>query len=88
MNIKYVLRAYKVVPVIVNRSEEDGRSSVSDPKTPLCENWVSTTRIYDTIEACVKNNIDTIKQGIKQKEYEIELKKQEVEAMKKLLEVA
>ena len=87
MSNKYILRAYEVVAVVVNRTEPDGRTFVSEPNH-FDEFWVGTHRVYDTVEDCVKGDRDIIKQGISQKEYELKELTDDIDAMKKLLEVA
>jgi hypothetical protein len=86
--MSYILSSYKPTEVIVKRSDDDGRTWVAHKQTHDNEFWVGNTRVYDTIEDCVRGETDTILSGIKQLEYEIEKKQQQVDAMKQLLKVA
>jgi hypothetical protein len=86
--MSYILSSYKPAEVIVKRSESDGRTWVAHKQTPDNEFWVSTAHVYDTIEDCVRGEFVTIMTGMKQLEYEIEKKQQQLEAMKQLLKVA
>jgi hypothetical protein len=81
---KFLLLAYAPVKVLLKRSESDGRSWVWTRSTG--EFWVGTAQLYDTVADCIKGNAKTIKDGIKQYEYEIAQKAKQVEAMKKLLD--
>lgn len=69
--MKYILSAYKVAPVILNRVEADGRSWVSYPDSPSNEFWVGSTQVYDTEKECILGNLETLRSGIKQMEYDI-----------------
>ena len=69
--MKYILSAYKVAPVILNRVESDGRSWVSYPDSPSNEFWVGSTQVYDTEKECILGNLYTLRSGIKQMEYDI-----------------
>lgn len=81
----YILEAYVPTEVIVKRHDPDGRSWVAFPKTPDNEFWVGTAHLYDTEEACIRGNKDTLEAGIKQMKFEGERALKRVEAAKKLL---
>lgn len=81
----YILEADVPTEVIVKRNDPDRRSWVAFPKTPDNEFWVGTAHLYDTKEACIRGNAETLKSGIKQMEYEAKQRAKQAEAAKKLL---
>ena len=83
--MKYVLIAYIPTAVIVNKSDPDGRNWVSRVGVKGSQFWVGTTQLYDTVGDCIDGNVQTIKNGIKQTEYEVTQKMRQLRDMKKLL---
>ena len=83
--MKYTLIDYVPTAVVLKQSLRDGRSFVARPDSPNDIFWVGTTQLYDTASECVKGNRKTILEGIKQYQYEVRQKEQQLDAMQKLI---
>ena len=84
--MKYTMIAYIPTAVIVAESDPDGRSWVRFPGSREgSEFWVGTANLYESVEACIRGNRQTILDGIKQLSYEVKQKEERIDAMRKLI---